>query len=181
MDGRLSRTFTTVTTPSSSTTSPGATLSCPGRTRLRRFRSFGSAPSLSSFDDSFSSPDSLLLSDCEESPSRWRFRPPRRRRRRRGSRLSESLSLSSRRLPRGEGFRSSLSLALAFVTAGAWNIGTGIALAARFGFSLGVVVLAVVSSLAAAFFRRTRTFFSVGSVAISQTSNLKKISYGPVQ
>jgi len=72
---------------------------------------------------------------------------------------------------------------LAFVTAGAWNIGTGIALVARFGFSLGVAaleVLVVLSSLAAAFFRRTRTFFSVGSVAISQTSNLK-ISYGSVQ
>jgi hypothetical protein len=58
------------------------------------------------------------------------------------------------------------SLATAFETAGAWNIGTGTALGARFGFSAaGSTDFVTGASPATAFFLRVRTFFSTGESA----------------
>jgi hypothetical protein len=75
------------------------------------------------------------------------------------------------------------------VTAGAWNIGTGTALAARFGFSAAGVASfdAEADSPATDFLRRVRTFFSafsnfsadesVGSLAIFDKPQIRVKSF----
>ena len=125
---RGGRTFTTVTTPSSSITSPGVTPSPLARRRRRRR---GVELELSSLSSSFNAPASRVSSVSESlsvefsspsRPPRRRPLPPRRRRRR--SALSSLVSEESSEAC------ASLFAGLAFFGAtssgAAWNIGTGI-------------------------------------------------------